>query len=78
MSDDDAIKERISNALSDILGSEGEMVTRWVALVETIDSDGERALWCQTAENAKPWDTLGMLMFAVQQEQAGAVETDEP
>lgn len=79
MSTDDEKRARVGDALSDILGEDGEMVTRWLTIVETIDSDGERGMWSLVPDDTKPWDTLGMLNFAIQQEQAGAVHReDEP
>jgi hypothetical protein len=62
--------DKIASAISNILGEEAEMVTRWVVLVETLDKDGDRGLWSLADHDAKPWDTLGMLMFGVQKEQA--------
>ena len=75
----DDIRERVASAISEAMQSVDEMVNKWVACVETIDSDGRRALWALTDPDAKPWDTLGMLTFAVQREQAASLcdATDE-
>jgi hypothetical protein len=60
---DDDVRRKIADALSQVMGSVGEMVTRWVALVEVIDEDGVRALWALAPDDAKAWDTLGMLDY---------------
>ena len=64
------IRERFASAVADSMASVDEMVNKWVACVETIDNDGQRALWVLSDPTSKPWDTLGMLTFAVQQEQS--------
>ena len=69
---------KIADAISNILGAEAEMVTRWVVLIETLDKDGDRGLWSLSDHDAKPWDTLGMLMFGVQKEQARISRLDVP
>lgn len=64
--------DRIGLALSSALAEDDEMVTRWVAVIETIDTDGDRALWTMAPDGTQSWDALGMLTFAVQREQAHA------
>ena len=73
--DEDAVRYRLGEAISQALPD--AYVTRWVSLVEVIDPDGERALWCLTPDEMRAWDTLGLLTFAVQMEQAGAVDRDD-
>lgn len=51
----------------------GAMVQRFVALVEVIDEDGDRAVWCLTPPGAKAWDSLGLLAYAQSIEFAGQV-----
>lgn len=72
MAEYDEIRDSVGNALSQALVGQSEMVNRWVALVEVMDSDGERAVYVMAPEGAKSWDTLGLLMFGVQMEQANA------
>lgn len=69
--DPDGVREAMANAVSTALP--GEMVTRWVAIVETIDDEGVRALWLQAAEGQKSWDTLGLLRYADHLEAASIV-----
>lgn len=61
---DDDTRDRIADAIGQVMGDGGEMVTRWVALVEVIDAEGERGLWTLAADGQKAWDTLGMLDYA--------------
>lgn len=57
--DPEAVRAALADAISAALP--GEMVTRWVAVVETIDEQGERALWHMSPTGQKVWDTLGMV-----------------
>lgn len=67
------LRSRIGSALSEALHAEGDMVIKWVAAVETMDADGERGVWTLADDEASPWDTLGLLTYALQTEQAAAV-----
>lgn len=52
----------------------GSMVQRFVLLVDVIDTEGERSMWSFAPPGSKPWDTLGLLAFAMQLEQAYSVD----
>jgi hypothetical protein len=69
MSGDD-LRSRIGSALGEALHAEGDMVIKWVAVVEAMDADGERGVWCLADDEATAWDTLGLLAYATQREQA--------
>lgn len=51
----------------------GAFVTRWVIVAEVIDTEGERAVWMDTSDDATPWDTLGLLEYALQRERSAQV-----
>lgn len=70
------VREAIDHALSGALAGADEMVTKWVACIETVDTDGQRSIWLMSPEGAKPWDNLGMLQFAAMQEQAQVMRYD--
>jgi hypothetical protein len=56
----------LADAIAAVLANhETSMVTKWVALIEVIDSDCERGLWTATSSDAKAWDTIGLLQHAV-------------
>lgn len=65
------IRDRVHGALCDALAGKA-MVTKWVALVEVIEADGDRAVWSLAADGMKPWEALGLLKFG---EQIEAAET---
>ena len=50
------------------------VVTKWVALVESVDPDGERGLWTLTSDGIKSWETSGMLQFGLNLEAARIVD----
>lgn len=56
------IGEAIYNAVGQ---HEKAMVTKWVALVESIDTDGARGVWTMTSDDVKSWDTLGLLQYGL-------------
>ena len=40
------------------------MVTKFVALVEIVDTEGERAVWSLASPDQKTWDSLGLIEYA--------------
>ncbi len=40
------------------------MLSRFVLVAEVIEANGDRATWTMVDEDAKPWDTLGLLEHA--------------
>lgn len=71
------LEQVIDRAISDALGSTGQMVTRWLAVVEVVDEDGDRGLWTFAAAGTKRWDTLGMLADAQLREQVNALRGED-
>lgn len=65
------ISRELEKALASAIGRhEVGMVTRWVALVESVDADGVRGVWPLTAEGMSAWDTLGLLSWGLEIERA--------
>lgn len=48
----------------------GTMVTRWVGVVEIMDTDGARALLMVGDGETAVWDRLGLLEFGLTRERA--------
>lgn len=69
-----AMADAVQQAIADIY--EGNLVTRWIVLAEVIEPEGERALVTTRQEDMRAWDSLGMLTFAVQLEQAALTRDD--
>lgn len=75
MPDPQDTAQSVVEAVRGALGANaGEMATRVVVIAETMDADGQVALWSATDDDSKSWQTLGLLMWAVQREQAGIVK----
>lgn len=70
---DESVTTKLSAAISDVLGTQSEMVTKWVVMIESMDEEGNRGVWTVTNEDAMPWDTLGIMMFGIQREQSRLV-----
>lgn len=72
--DGPSIQQELGDAIAGVLARhERSMVGHWVALVETIDEHGKRGLWTFTSEDAKAWDTVGLLGHAMHLQQAQTV-----
>ena len=70
-------RQAVSDAITQAIHGDGDMVTKWVAVIEGFNPDGERYLWLMSDEDAMPWDRLGMLQFALGREQADINANDE-
>ena len=55
----------------------GAFVTKYVIIAEVIDTHGDRAIWLDSSDDATPWDTYGLLTFALNQEQAAQTQAGE-
>ncbi len=78
----DDMGERLQSALGDAIGRavgehESGFVTKWVALVESVDPDGERGLWTLTSDDVKAWDTVGLLQHGLHLQQAQTLRGDD-
>lgn len=69
----DALHAAIAEVVRD---KEHGLVTKWVALVESIDEAGERGLWACASDGIKRWESLGMLQYALTLDQANAARAD--
>ncbi len=76
--DGEAIEREIGKAIADVLARhEGGFVTKWLALVETVDGLGQRGLWTATSDDLKAWDTCGLLTHALHLQQSQAASGGE-
>lgn len=66
-----AIEHDLADAIATVLARhETSMVTKWIALIETMNDEGERGMWTMTSDNVKAWDTTGMLQHGLHMQQA--------
>lgn len=78
MTTGEAIQRDIGDAITKAVAEhEGGLVTKWVALVETVGPDGERGLWPCTGGGVTKWDAVGMLQYAVFREQAAMMRPED-
>lgn len=74
------MRDALHAAIAEVVREkEHGLVTKWIALVESIDEDGERGIWMCASDGIKRWESLGMLQHALTIDQAWAVraENDE-
>jgi hypothetical protein len=75
--EDSAVVDDAVIAVREALSGHNIMATRIVILAETIEPNGDVALWTATDEDVKAWHTLGMLYCAIQREQAGMITGED-
>lgn len=74
-----SLEEDVSRAVGNVLARYDNapgMVTRWVAVVETMGADGKRYLWNLQSPGLLRWDALGLHAYATQIEQAAVVHEE--
>lgn len=70
--------EQLRQELHDVIPAvlarheECSVLHKWVLLAETSDLATGRGVWILTNPDAKTWDALGLLLYAIQAEQASA------
>jgi hypothetical protein len=73
----DALSEQVHGDLAGRLTAweDGYMLTKYLTVAEVIGRDGMRSVLLVTSREMKSWETLGMLGYAAQLEQAETVRT---
>lgn len=60
------IEQRLRQAVGEIVRDvEGGVVTKFVMVIETFDSEGELGAWTLCSDGITIWDVLGLLDFAL-------------
>lgn len=52
--------------------ADGAMITRYVTVAEILNDDGERELYVLATPGLKAWDSIGLLAFALNEQQQPA------
>ncbi len=73
MTDGPQIEREIGAAIQAVMGQHGEFTNCWLALVETIDAEGNRGIWTATSEGMTARDSKGLLVEALDQERAATI-----
>lgn len=72
------LERAIGGAIDAAVGEhEGGLVTKWVALVESVNPDGERGLWTMTSDGVMAWDTVGLLQHGLHLQMAQTLHPDQ-
>lgn len=73
------IEQAVGRSIEAVVSEhERGFVTKWVALVESVDADGVRGLWTMTSEDVKAWDTVGLLQYGLHLQQAQIFNQEQP
>jgi hypothetical protein len=73
---DPEVTDALLIAVREQLQRHGILANHIVVLVETIEADGQVALWAVANEEVSGWQSLGMLEWAAARERAGATRDD--
>lgn len=63
------VRDSLAASISEAVKDEGDLVIKWVALIEVLDENGERCVWTIGNEGATSWDILGLLHHALSLQQ---------
>lgn len=80
MAEPHEVGRAIELELGDAIGTtvakhEGGMVTKWVAIVETLGPEGDRGIWTMASDGVMAWDSVGLLQHALDIHRAEQVTT---
>lgn len=69
------MEEDLNHAIAEVIQKHeaNGFVTRWVCLIESIDTDGTAGLWTAVSDGLKAWDTVGMLGHAMDLQRAKTI-----
>lgn len=73
MPDGEALESALDHVISETLAATGDMVNRWIALVEVVSENGERGVWSFVSAGMMRWDSVGLLQHGLMTEQAASL-----
>ena len=69
-----SIATELEPMIAEVLGRhEVSMINKWLAVIETVNADGERGLWMLTPMGMTAWDSKGLLAHAMDIETASTI-----
>jgi hypothetical protein len=76
--DMDRLNAELHEAIAGVLAKHGRMMlNRALVLAETIEEDGDRAMWIGATPGTKSWDTYGLLRAGLAVEDAATARGEE-
>ena len=75
--DYEAVRDQVDQGITGALTPIGEMTTRWVAVIETIDVAGARSAWTLSSEDMRGWDVMGLLSYGLEWQRVCIAENGE-
>ncbi len=63
------VRVSLANAFATIIEQQEKgFVTKWVALIESVDESGSSGLWVCASDSMARWEALGLLLYALTME----------
>ncbi len=59
------VMDLMSDGIATAVGRDGDVPTRWVAVVETLDPDGKRCVWRMVSDGMTSWDAAALHDYAL-------------
>ena len=57
------MRDEVEAAVTEVMSRHGMMVTKWLFLADVIEDAGSRSIVHLSAEQAAPWDNLGLFDY---------------
>ena len=64
------VRDQVLQAIEASLQKFGGFALNWSCIVEAVDADGKKSIWLLANEDARAWDVMGLLQYALTMEQA--------
>jgi hypothetical protein len=55
----------MSDGIAEAVGHDGDIPTRWVAVVESLDAEGNRCVWRMASEGLASWEAASLHDYAL-------------
>jgi hypothetical protein len=59
------VMDLMADGIATAVGKDGDMPTRWVAVVETLDVDGKQCVWRMVSDGLTSWDAAALHDYAL-------------
>lgn len=66
----------LADGIAAALSKDGDMPLRWVAVVESMDPEGQRCIWRFNSDGMAMWDTLSLLEYGITKERAALMRAE--
>lgn len=70
------VQRELHDVIAEVLNRHRLMPTKWIAVIEVLDAEGQRALESFCSPDFRAWDSIGMLGF-IDARERGAISAEQ-